>query len=95
MKMKFWQKTYLFTLILFLLCLNVGLLSLTVYTYQKNIEATEITASAEQNYIALSFERDYDSLISDHPNATVTLLMQSYGAHYPFGGRWYMSWWKV
>ena len=82
MKMKFWQKTYLFTLILFLLCLNVGILSLTVYTHRKNIEATEITASAEQNYIALSFERDYNSLMSDHPNATVTLLMQSFGAHY-------------
>lgn len=80
--MKFWQRTYLFTLILFLLCLNVGILSLTVYTYQKNIEATEITASAEQNYIALSFERDYDSLMADHPNATVTLLMQSFGSHY-------------
>ena len=80
--MKFWQKTYLFTLILFLLCLNAGILSLTVYTYRQNIEATEITASAEQNYIALSFERDYDSLMSDNPNATVTLLMQSFGAHY-------------
>ena len=80
--MKFWQKTYLFTLILFLLCLNIGILSLTVYTHRKNIEATEITASAEQNYIALSFERDHDTLISDNPNATVTLLMQSFGAHY-------------
>ena len=80
--MKFWKKTYLFTLILFLLCLNVGILSLTVYTYQKNIEATEITASAEQNYIASSFERDYASLMSDNPNATVTLLMQSFGSHY-------------
>ena len=80
--MKFWQKTYLLTLILFLLCLNIGILSLTVYTYRKNIEATEITASAEQNYIALSFERDHDSLMSDNPDATVTLLMQSFGVHY-------------
>lgn len=80
--MKFWQKTYLFTLILFLLCLNIGILSLTVYTYRKNIEATEITAFAEQSYIALSFERDHDSLMSDNPNATVTLLMQSFGVHY-------------
>lgn len=82
MKIKFWQKTYFFTLILFLLCLNIGILSLTVYTYQKNIEATEMTASAEQSYIALSFERDYDSLMRDNPNATVTLLMQSFGSHY-------------
>lgn len=82
MKMKFWKKTYLFTLILFLLCLNIGILSLTVYTYQKNTEAAELTASAEQNYIALSFRRDHDSLMRDDPNATVTLLMQSFGVHY-------------
>lgn len=82
MKLKFWQKTYLFTLILFLSCLNIGILSLTVHTHQKNIEAAEITASAEHNYIALSFERDYNSLMSDNPNATVTLLMQSFGVHY-------------
>jgi signal transduction histidine kinase len=82
MKMKFWQKTYFFTLILFLICLNIGILSLTVYTHQKNIEAAETTASAEHNYIALSFERDYNSLMSDNPNATVTLLMQSFSAHY-------------
>ena len=56
MKMRFWQKTYIFTLVLFLICLNVGILSLTVYTYQKNVEATETAVTAEQYYVAMSFE---------------------------------------
>ncbi len=82
MKMRFWQKTYIFTLMLFLIGLNVGILSLTLYTYQKNIEATETAVAAEQYYIAMSFERDYDALMEANANASPVLLMQSYGAHY-------------
>lgn len=82
MKMRFWQKIYIFTLVIFLICLNIGILSLTLYTYQKNIETTETAVSAEQNYIALSFERDYDALMESDENAGPSLLMQSYGAYY-------------
>ena len=82
MKMRFWQKTYIFTLVIFLICLNIGILSLTLYTYQKNIEAAETAVAAEQYYIAMSFERDYDALMESNENASPSLLMQSYGAHY-------------
>lgn len=82
MKMRFWQKTYIFTLVIFLICLNTGILSLTLYTYQKNIEAAETAVAAEQYYIAMSFERDYDALMESYENASPSLLMQSYGAHY-------------
>lgn len=82
MKMRFWQKTYILTLVMFLICLNVGVLSLTLYTYQRNIEATETAVAAEQYYIAMSFERDYDALIESNASASPSLLMQSYGAHY-------------
>lgn len=82
MKMRFWQKTYIFTLVIFLICLNIGILSLTLYTYQKNIEAAETAVTAEQYYIAMSFERDYDALMESNENASPSLLMQSYGAHY-------------
>ena len=82
MKMRFWQKTYIFTLVIFLICLNIGILSLTLYTYQKNIEATETAVAAEQYYVAMSFERDYDALMESNENASPSLLMQSYGAHY-------------
>ncbi len=81
MKMRFWQKTYIFTLILFLVCLNGGILSLTVYTHNKNVDAAEATASAEQYYIAISFERDYTDLTIT-PLADPALLMQAYCSYY-------------
>ncbi|MBR6562800.1 MAG: HAMP domain-containing histidine kinase [Clostridia bacterium] len=82
MKMKFWQKTYIFTLILFLICIDLGILSLTVYTHTKSVESAETTASAEQYYIAMSFERDHSDLLESSKTASPTLLMQTFGAHY-------------
>ncbi len=82
MKMRFWQKTYIFTLILFLFCINVGVLSLTVYTHRKNVQSAETTASAEQYYLAMSFERDYSDLMEMNENPSPTILMQTFGTHY-------------
>jgi len=82
MKMRFWQKTYIFTLALFLICLNVGILSLTVYTYQKNVEATETAVTAEQYYVAMSFERDYKDMTESNAYSSPSLLMQSFGTYY-------------
>ncbi len=83
MKMRFWQKTYIFTLILFLLCLNIGILSLTVYTYGKTVEATETAVKAEQYYVAMNFERDYGDLNEANTNlSSPSLLMQSFGTYY-------------
>ena len=82
MKMRFWQKTYLFTLALFLICLNMEILSLAVYTHRKNVEAAETAVKAEQYYVAMSFERDYDLLTASDTNTGLPLLMQSYGAYY-------------
>ena len=86
MKMRFWQKTYLFTLVLFLICLNVGILSLTVYTYQKNVGATEIAVTAEQYYVAKSFERDFEDMTASNAYGSPSLLMQSYGTYYQSKG---------
>ena len=82
MKMRFWQKTYIFTLVLFLICLNVGILSLTVYTYQKNVEATETAVTAEQYYVARSFERDFEDMTESNAYSSPSLLMQSFGTYY-------------
>lgn len=82
MKMRFWQKTYLFTLVLFLICLNVGILSLTVYTYRKNVETTEASVRAEQYYVAKSFERDYTDMTESNVFSSPSLLMKSYGSYY-------------
>lgn len=82
MKMRFWQKTYIFTLVLFLICLNVGILSLTVYTYQKNVEATETAVTAEQYFVAMSFKRDYKDMTESNSYSSPSLLMQSFGTYY-------------
>ena len=82
MKMRFWQKTYIFTLVLFLICLNIGILSLTVYTYQKNVASTETAVTAEQYYVAMSFERDYKEMTESNSNSSPSLLMQSFGTYY-------------
>ena len=82
MKMRFWQKTYIFTLALFLICLNAGILTLTFYTYHKNVEATETAVTAEQYYVAQSFERDYDDMEKSNNSSSPSLLMQSFGTYY-------------
>lgn len=82
MKMRFWQKTYIFTLALFLLCLNIGILSLTVYTHHKNVETTETAVTAEQYYVAMSFERDHKDMLEFDSYSDPLLLMQSFGSYY-------------
>ena len=82
MKMRFWQKTYLLTLLLFLACLYAGLFSLAFYTYGKNVRNTEALCRSEHNYIAKSFERDYEDLIAAGSEASPSLLMDSYGKFY-------------
>ncbi len=81
MKIRFWHKTYLWTLALFLLCLNAGILSLAVYTHQKNVETASVSAASQYQYIVGSFETDYDVLMQNG-GASPSLLVQTYGAHY-------------
>lgn len=82
MKLKFWQKTYIFTLLLFLLFLNVGVFSLAVYTHSRNEKSALDSAKAEQHYIAASFERDKEDLDSGGEGADPVLLMRTYCGFY-------------
>jgi len=80
--MRFWQKTYILTLILFLVCLNAGILSLTLFTYSKSVRSAEESAGAEQYYIARSFERDLEDMLAASSVQSPSLLMTSYGSYY-------------
>lgn len=82
MKIRFWQKTYILTLLLFLVCLYTGIFSLAFYTYNRSVENAEDVCRTEQSYIAMSFERDYTDLTSSGNGSSPSLLMQSYGQHY-------------
>lgn len=59
MRMKFFERTFLLTFILFLVFLNCGIFALAMYTYQNNIEAAESVCIAELNSIVDAFEKDY------------------------------------
>ncbi|MBQ9543913.1 MAG: HAMP domain-containing histidine kinase [Clostridia bacterium] len=82
MKLRFWQKTYVLTLILFLLCLYAGLFSLAFYTYDKNVKNLEELCRSEQSYVAASFERDHEDMLSAGSASSPSLLMDSYGRFY-------------
>ena len=82
MKMRFWQKTYILTLVLFLVCLNAGIISLTLFTHSKSVRSAEETAGAEQYYIARSFERDLEDMLAAGAEQSPSLLMSSYCAYY-------------
>jgi len=82
MKMRFWQRTYLFTLALFLFCFNAGILSLALYTHQKNVKNTEDAVFAEQYYVAVSFERDFEDTTHSGALLNPSFLMEAFGAYY-------------
>ena len=82
MKLKFWQKTYILTLIVFLISLNAGIFSLAVYTHGRDINAERENCRAEVYYIAQAFERDYSDLMSAGYGADPKLLTDSYCAFY-------------
>ncbi len=83
MKMRFWQKTYLLTLALFLLCLNAGIFGLSYYTYHENVQLAETNTNHAAAYAVRSFERDADDISVKDGTA---LLMQSYGNYYKARG---------
>lgn len=56
--MKFKEKTYLITLVLFLIFLNAGIFSLAYYTQQKNADSAEKLCISEFSVITEAFEDD-------------------------------------
>lgn len=56
--MKFWQKTFICTLVLFLVCFGSGIAALAVFFNGQLVENCENTCLAEQFYIAKSFSAD-------------------------------------
>ena len=76
--MRFKDKTYLITLLLFLLFLNAGIFSLAYYTQQENIKSAETLAQSEQSVIAKAFEDDITYL----GNVGRLHVMASFGEYY-------------
>ena len=77
--MRFREKTYLITLVLFLLFLNIGIFSLAYYTYHNNMEAAADLCREESRVIADGFAKDAEYL---NYNSAKKILMRSYCSHY-------------
>lgn len=60
MKKKFFERTYLTTLIVFLVFLNGAVLALTLYSHERRMDATEQICLTEQYTLCRAFESDYD-----------------------------------
>ncbi len=82
MKLKFWQKTYLLTLVVFLLCLDLSVFALAYYSYRHNLNEAADSASSLESYISRSFERDLSDMMMFNGTAKPERLMESYGSVY-------------
>lgn len=77
--MKFREKTYLITLLLFLVILNTGIFSLAFYTYKSNVDAAETVCIAEEKVIAEAVSNDLSYL---KEGASEQLVLLAYGTFY-------------
>lgn len=57
-RMKFFERTFLLTLLLFLLFLNGGVFALAVYTHSNSVAAAEQVCRSEEYYISQTFAQD-------------------------------------
>ena len=75
MKMKFFERTYLLMLLLFLLFLNGSIFSLVLYTHHNTLSAAERVCLSELATVKEAFERDY----KDEKFGSDRLLQITYG----------------
>ena len=82
--MKFWQKTFILTLVLFLVCFAVGIFAVAVYFNDQLNTSCENTCLAEQFYIVKSFTADSEYTVAT--GGSVDELMMSYYDYYSAEG---------
>lgn len=82
--MKLWQKVYLFTMILFVVLLNVGMYVVFELTYQKDIGVEQKQAEAEYNMLTDMVVRSLNSLYNqgDVTDAKLRRVVEKYENYY-------------
>ncbi len=82
--MKLWQKVYLFTMILFVVLLNVGMYVVFELTYQKDIGVEQKQAEAEYNMLTDMVVRSLNSLYNqgDVTDGKLRRVMEKYENYY-------------
>ncbi len=77
--MRFREKTFIITLVLFLLFFNLGIFSLAYYTYRNSMNAASELCTEESQVIAAGFAKDSKYLKTAYAKG---ILMQNYGLRY-------------
>lgn len=75
---KFFERTYLTTLVLFLVFLNAAVLILALYSHERRIDATEQICLTEHFTVCQAFESDFDG----RGNGSDYILQVAYGDFY-------------
>lgn len=83
--LKFWQKTYLLTLALFIVCLCAGVFFIGFLSQRREMENEKSKAVAQQNYIAQRLAYDMDA-VPEGNSALLQKLFASYGGYYAENG---------
>lgn len=78
MRMKFFERTYLITFVLFLVFLNVAVFALAMYTFHNSTEAAKSVCLTELSSIADAFEKDYEYAGAQ----SAGILQAAYGKFY-------------
>ena len=78
MRRRFFEKTYLVTLVLFLIFLNISIIVLCIFTFDSTMESTKRACLAEENAVKSAFENEAATLSDEG----VYLLQVSYGSFY-------------
>ncbi len=82
--MKFWQKTFLATLALFLIAFDIGIFMIADISYKNSIESEKAKALGEHFFISRSLNRDLETILAREGDQSQALhtLYQSYGNYY-------------
>jgi HAMP domain-containing protein len=87
--MKYWQKTYLATLLLFLAALNIGAYLLFHSSYQSALSAERERSFSEQGFLSERLERDIAAILSRGEEQGTDVwngLFRSYAEYYATQG---------
>lgn len=72
-RISFWQKIYLYTLILFLFCFNVGVFAVVSVGQQRGFEAERDRLLTRQHFIAQTLAQDMAAVEARKPGAMSAL----------------------
>ena len=82
--MKFWQKAFVLTLLLFVLAFDTGIFLLADYSYKSSLQNYRERSFGEHYFIASSFSTDLSAILKREGDQTIAIqsLFTSYDSYY-------------